>query len=158
MPCRVFMRQGRIFEPDVSPAQRSGRPQSHDFIDSLRGLFPEARTRQSASMWSATAGAKELFAEGDCVSVTVGLDGHREKGFAVLEFPGAEGALDKNFYSTCEVRERRSVEEAKGLGLDLYTDGPPFVFSATVNGRVLFAIGDFLSSGTETDLDSPLQE
>jgi hypothetical protein len=99
-----------------------------------------------------------LFAEGDCVSVTVGLDGHREKGFAVLEFPGAEAPLDKNFYSTCALGEGRSAEEAKGLGLGLYTDAPPFVFSATVNGRVLFAIGEFLSSGTETEFESPLQE
>lgn len=158
MPCRVFMRQGHIFEPDVSPAQGNVRPQSHQLIDGLRGLFPDAPTRQAASAWSATAGAEELFAEGEAVSVTVGLDGHRARGFAVLEFPGADGSLNMNFYSTCEVREGRSAEEAKDLGLGLYTNAPPFVFSATVNGRVLFAIGEFLSSGTETEFESPLEK
>ena len=162
MPCRIFMRDGRIVEPDTSESGQGGAafgPRPHGFIDGLRDLFPETVSPRSGPSWSATAGAGPFFGEGDEVSVTVGVDGHRKKGFAVLEFAFGGGSPNKNFYSTCERHEERPAEkDAKDLGLGFYRKAPPFVFSATVSGRALFAIGKFLADGSEATVESLLRE
>ncbi len=124
MPSRHFVRAPAPVASDLV------RPRQHLFVDGFRALFDTG--------WDgAAAGADEM--QGACV--TVGLDGSRSEGFAVIETRDHDGAPMKNFYSTRVPNSSLSKEaNPMGLGLELYPDPPPFVFSASVDGRGLAAL------------------
>jgi hypothetical protein len=124
MPSRHFVR------PTASVGSDLVRPQQHPFVEGFCALFDRGWEGEAA-------GGDEMFG----TSVTVGLDGYRRDCFAVIEARDYDGAQIKNFYATRAPRSSLSADENPvGLGLDLYPDPPPFLFSASVNGRGLGAL------------------
>jgi hypothetical protein len=83
----------------------------------------------------------------DALRVTIGVNGLRTEGFAVIEARVTEDNTLKNFYRTNVLRTNVAKDEDPGgLGLNLYQPAPPFAFSAVLDGRGLVALAGVLAA------------
>lgn len=159
MPCRhvVFAGGGRL-------QQLLSRHHFHGLIDRP---FKEGAARLFREEWqiSLTTSAEEdlhelgddgieLFnplAAPDALKVVMAFDGTRSVAFATIESQVKPGMTIKLYYSSADLRAELGVDaapghsELEGLGLKLYSDPPPFLFSATICGQALVEIAAVLA-------------
>jgi hypothetical protein len=83
----------------------------------------------------------------DDLLVTVGVDGARTGGFAVIDFCKADSPLRRYLYSTLPRARSSSPDHAQtGLGLQLYERPPKFTFQSAVAGSALADIRQTLTN------------
>lgn len=147
MPLRHTVRQGwSDIAIKLAPHVLS-LPDPHPFQDGFQALFNEEWTDHSERE---NSGNMELFnpmVDVDAVRVTIGVNGHRTAGFAVIEARVTEGKKLKNFYSTLPRRpDLKKDDDPGGLGLSLYQPVPSFAFSAVLDGRGLVKLASVLAA------------
>lgn len=125
-------------------------PTSHPFKNAFSALFREEWTELPPGLERADLGGTMLFNplhDVDALRVTIGVNGFRTEGFAVIEARVTESNTLKNFYSTSALRPNvEKDEDPGGLGLSLYEPAPPFAFSAVLDGRALVALAGVLAA------------
>jgi hypothetical protein len=147
MPLRHSVRQGWgdmaiRFAPHVLVL-----PTPHTFKDGFHALFTEEWIDQSEREEMGEMGMFNPLDDIDAIRVTIGVNGHRTEGFAVIEARVTESKTLKNFYSTkARRRDVKKDEDPGGLGLSLYEPAPPFVFSAVLDGRALVTLAHVLAA------------
>ncbi len=125
-----------------------GLPTPHPFKRGFGALFREEWTERAPG--EERDEMRTVFNpldDVDALRVTIGVDGQRKDGFAVIEARVSEEHTLKNFYSTRPLRDDvKKDEDPGGLGLSLYDPAPPFVFSAVLDGRSLVALAAALAA------------
>jgi hypothetical protein len=125
-------------------------PDHHPFKSGFRALFDESWTERELGSEFDDLGQMRMFdplQDIDALRVTIGINGFRTEGFAVIEARVTDGKRLKNFYSTRPPRpDVEDNEDPGGLGLSLYNPAPPFVFSAVLDGRALVALARVLAA------------
>lgn len=146
MPSRHFVRQadGPV---EGSTWSELLDPRPHQFSAGLRALFlDETAAAFGSSSQQATENLFNPKYDPGAVSIAVGVNGYRDKGFAMIEAATSDGRPLKNFYGTPETGDPlQPNSDPGGLGLKLYRNPPTFVFAAAIDGRALSAVGRVLA-------------
>ena len=125
-------------------------PTPHPFKRAFSALFREEWTKLPPGLEREDLGGTMVFNplhDVDALRVTIGVNGFRTEGFAVIEARVTEDNTLKNFYSTNVLRPSVAKDaDPGGLGLSLYQPAPPFAFSAVLDGRGLVALAAVLAA------------
>jgi hypothetical protein len=125
-------------------------PANHTFKDGFGALFRQEWTERPPGTEPEDLGGLMVFdplRDIDALRVTIGVNGRRTAGFAVIEARVTEDKTLKYFYSTAALRpDVTQDEDPGGLGLSLYQSAPTFAFSAVLDGRALVELAGVLAA------------